>query len=238
MKAFLPSISISLRCLSIQFSIYSLGTCFARIERIEKSRSDLATNGTKNFARRRISSEGNALLQFWKRRDPEYLSRCICLDFSLNPSRKIDQRFLRKFSRFPWKERSGWRVSVLVRSNAETLGEKRRGSQSGWSLSPHMAAGKVINNAHRPPAYSPLHNDRERTKSWFGWKETGEKPWWLPIFSLGWVSRLLSLFVIVIVRLLSFLFALASNNGISSKGSKDSPFVVVDFDKRKKEDLD
>lgn len=58
------------------------------------------------------------------------------------------------------------------------------------------------------------------------------------IFSLGWVSRLLSLFVIVIVRLLSFLFALASNNGISSKGSKDSPFVVVDFDKRKKEDLD
>lgn len=53
-----------------------------------------------------------------------------------------------------------------------------------------------------------------------------------------WVSRLLSLFVIVIVRLLSFLFALASNNGISSKGSKDSPFVVVDFDKRKKEDLD
>lgn len=64
---------------------------------------------------------------------------------------------------------------MFVRSNAETLGGKWRGSQSGWSLSPHMAAGKVINNAHRPPAYSPLHNDRQKTDDEISDRMSGKK---------------------------------------------------------------
>lgn len=67
------------------------------------------------------------------------------------------------------------KYSAFVRSSAEALGGKCAGSQSGWSLSPHMAAGKVINNAHRPPAYSPLHNDQWKTNDEISDRMTGEK---------------------------------------------------------------
>lgn len=35
--------------------------------------------------------------------------------------------------------------------------------------------GKVINNAHRPPAYSPLHNDRQRRNDEISDRMSGEK---------------------------------------------------------------